>query len=48
MTPKTYLLMYLVTIIKVKFVNFAFSPVYAPKLHPDAATFEISGHEDSV
>ena len=50
LTHKIYLAMYLVTIIKkkVKFVNFAFLPVYAPKLHPDAPTFKINGHEASV
>ena len=50
MTHKTYLAMYLVTIMKKKleFVNFCFLPVYASKLHPDATTFEINGHEASV
>ena len=49
-THTTYLVMYLVTIIKQKFrfAIFACFPVYAPKLHPDAHTFEINGHEASM
>ena len=51
MTHITYLVMYLVTIIKEKKSNlsiFACLLIYAPGLHPYAMTFELNGHEASV
>ena len=49
LTHITYLIKYLVTIIKKNSNLLIFAcPVYAPKLHPDASTFEINGHEASV
>ena len=46
---KTHLVMYLVTIVKKKnYCDFFLLSVYAPKLHPDAQTFEINDHEASV
>ena len=50
LTHKTYLVMYLVTIIKIKsqICRFMFVTVYITKLQPDAQTFEINGHEASV
>ena len=51
LTHTTYLVMYLVTIIKKKKSNlsiFACLQIYAPMLHPDALTFEINGHKASV
>ena len=33
---------------KTQICRFLFAAVYAPKLHPNAPTFEINGHEASV
>ena len=35
-------------IIKLDFVDFSLHSDYAPKLRPDAPTFQINGHEASV
>ena len=32
----------------IKFVDFGPLLIYAPKLHPDALTFELNGHEAYV
>ena len=50
LTHNTYLVMYLVTIIKItsQICRFIFVTVYITKLQPDAPTFEINGHEASV
>ena len=42
--------MYLDNIVKTKhkFVDFACLPDSAPKLHPDAHSFEINGHQAAV
>ena len=47
LTHITYMAMYLITLIKTNsdLSIFARLPIYAPKLHPDATTFEINGHE---
>ena len=51
LSHKTYLVMYLVTIIKKKKSNlsiFACLLIYAPMLHPDDLTVELNGHKASV
>ena len=51
LTHMTYLVMYLDTIKRRRKSNlsiFACLVIYAPKLHPDALTFELNGHEASV